>query len=87
LSTATWYACAIGSSTDVSERPWLNVIRAPRSFVIAKRSGAVGSIQMSWLSPPQGTSVKFMPPSFDWKKLLLATSTSSAFPDETARRM
>src|SRR5688572_4831129 len=52
VSTVTWYICAFGSCTRIQVRPRVVEIETPGSLAIAIRDGFVGSIHMSWLSPP-----------------------------------
>ena len=67
MSTVTWYICAIGSWTRYQARPRVVEIEAPPSFPTIIRLPFVGSIHMSWLSPPgdwaKGMSTVVWPPS------------------------
>jgi len=48
---------------------------------------SLGSIQMSWVSPPHWTSRKLLPPSVEKPELESATITSVGLEVETARRI
>src|SRR6478735_907181 len=57
LSTVAWYICASGSCVWIHDFPRLIETDTPPSWLTTIRLPFVGSIQMSWWSPP-GTSVK-----------------------------
>src|SRR5918912_385967 len=67
LSTVTWYICAIGSCTWSQLFPRFVEIDTPPSWLTIIRLPFVGSIQMSWWSPPGvsalGGSTTVAPPS------------------------
>src|SRR3990172_6534838 len=52
VSTVAWYIWATGSCNRYHARPRVVEIDTPPSLATIMRSGLVGSIQMSWLSPP-----------------------------------
>src|SRR3990170_6227887 len=52
VSTVAWYIWATGNCRRYHDRPRVVEIDTPPSLATIMRSGLVGSIQMSWLSPP-----------------------------------
>ena len=69
LSTVTWYIWAFVRRCRNQVRPRLIEIERPWSCATIMRSGSVGSIHMSWWSPPgawgRGVTSSVRPPSVE----------------------